>query len=99
MATLYVAEFTGISDTAGGGAQIAETTPIVEQTIAIGGASAPSATFAQTTRIIRVHADSICSISIGNAPVATTAKMRMAANQTEYFGVSSGDKIAVIANV
>ena len=48
---------------------------------------------------VRVHADAICSIKFGSAPVATTANMRLAANQTEYFQVSPGDKVSVITNV
>ena len=49
--------------------------------------------------MIRVHCDAICSISIGNSPVATTTNKRLAANQTEYFGVIPGQQIAVITNV
>lgn len=60
--------------------------------------STQSAAFAATTRFIRIHTDSICSIAYGSNPTATTANFRMAAGQTEYFGVNPGDKIAVISN-
>lgn len=50
------------------------------------------------TCLIRVHVDAICSIAFGKAPVATTAMKRLAANQTEYFSVSPGDKLSVISN-
>jgi hypothetical protein len=99
MATLYVAEFQKLGDTTAGHAQIADAVTLAEQIVAIGGASVASAAFQQTTRFIRVHTDAICSINVGPAPVATTSKMRFTAGQTEYFGVTGGDKIAVISNV
>lgn len=100
MSTLYVSEYAGLATGPGRMNQI----PLVlepakvEQTVAIGGASQPSAAFGADTIVIRVHTDAICSIVIGKAPVATLVSKRMAADQTEYFGVSPGDKIAVIAN-
>lgn len=99
MATLYIAEFSDLQKSASSGPeQVAAAPPIVEQTVAIGGASAPCAAFSGNTRMIRVHADAICSIAFGKAPVASAANMRLAADQTEYFGVNAGDKIAVITN-
>ena len=62
------------------------------------GTSAQSSAFNAATRFIRVHTDAICSILIGSNPTATTAKKRLAADQTEYFAVNSGDKIAAITN-
>ena len=103
MATLYVAEFGGAyspRDSLGGGqvSEMAPTPPANQQTIAIGGASIASAAFGATTAFIRVHTDVICSIAFGAAPVATATSMRLAADQTEYFTVSGGSKIAVISN-
>jgi hypothetical protein len=66
--------------------------------VAIGGASQQSAPFGGGTRIIRVTVDAICSVFIGQNPVATTAHPRFAANQTEYMEVNAGDQLAVIAN-
>jgi hypothetical protein len=50
-----------------------------------------------------VHTDSICSVLVDlvtNNPTATTADERLAANQTEYFGIpyNSGMQLAVISN-
>ena len=73
--------------------------PVAEQTIAITGSSTALAQFSGYTAMIRVDCDAICSISIGNSPVATTTNKRLAANQTEYFGVIPGQQIAVITNV
>jgi len=101
MAALYVAEFVSIAGSSNfqvAGAQVA---PIQEQTIAIGGSSTPcSLAFNSQTTFVRLHTDAICSIAFGTAPTATIAKMRMAANQTEYFGIAPGSnyKVAVITN-
>ena len=64
-----------------------------------------SAAFNAETRFVRVHTDGIVSYLFGTAPTAATTNARMAANQTEYFGVpkgapgaSSGYKLDVIAN-
>ena len=105
MATLYIAEFLGVAAvgtpvTLGpADAQIGGTPPQAEQTVSIGGASVPSAAFGSRTRMVRIHTDAICSIAWGQSPVATTVNMRLAANQTEFFGVTPGFKVAVIANV
>jgi hypothetical protein len=97
MATLYVSEFGSIGT--GGQAQIVSGKPLASQTVAIGASSAASTNpFVSGARIIRVHTDAICSIAIGASPTAVAAALRMGANQTEYFEVQPGDKIAVIQN-
>lgn len=98
MATLYIAELPNLGTVGIQPAEVAPLPPVTEQTVAISGASNPSAAFNAKTEMIRVHTDSVCSIVVGAAPVATTANMRMAAGQTEYFAVAGGNKIAVIAN-
>jgi hypothetical protein len=100
MATLYITEMGGLGS--GGGdeyAQVGYMPATAEQTLAIGGSSVASAAFNTGTRIVRLHTDAICSIAIGAAPVATAVKFRMAAGATEYVGVQSGHKVAVITNV
>lgn len=83
---------------------------LVNQTLAISGVSQASNAFqnapgptnggqGSVTYLIRVHSDSICSVEVGAAPVATTASKRFVAGQTEYFSVYPGHKIAVITNV
>lgn len=98
MATLYVAEFSAMATHKLSHALIAQQPPVTEQTVSIGMSSTQSSAFNSATRMIRVHTDAICSILVGADPTATSSKMRMAANQTEYFGVQAGDKIAVITN-
>lgn len=105
MATFYVAEYSspGVS-IAHGVVQIAQAPALAEQTKPISGASA-QLTLSAGTRFIRIHTDAICSFLIGNPsvpggnnPVATAANSRLAANQTEYYGVTPGSIIAVIVN-
>jgi hypothetical protein len=106
MATLYIAEFSGIAPVRGPsswpgpntGAPIAGTPPITEQTVTIGSSSTQSAAVNAKTMMVRVHTDAICSIAFGNNPTAVATNMRLAANQTEYFGVTAPMKIAVITN-
>ena len=69
--------------------------PIANNNVTIGGSHAESNAFNTNTKMIRLHTDAICSVVIGLAPVATTADARMAANQTEYYQVYPGDKLAV----
>lgn len=79
--------------------QAAKAPGITKQTVAIGGSSTQSAAFTSSTTLIRVHTDAICSIEIGGTnPTATVTSMRFAANQTEYFVVNPGAKLAVITN-
>jgi len=84
------------------GAVILNEPPEAVQSVAIGGASAPSAAFGPTTRMIRVQADINCSIMVspspGATPVADTTQHRLAAGQTEVLAVKPGDLIAVISN-
>jgi len=102
MAVLYISEYVtqpwdGVANTIPAGLEPA----LVTQTVAI-GAEAKSAAFNARTRFVRVHTDAICSVLFGANPTATTSSPRMAANQTEFFGVDpsqvSGLKLSVIAN-
>jgi hypothetical protein len=97
MASLYITEYSG---TASQQTQIAMTPAVAHQKLAI-GSETDSAAFNINTRFIRVHVDAICSILIENvetAATATTSMTRMAADQTEYFGVVPGGKLSVITN-
>lgn len=73
--------------------------PVVDQTpVAIGVGSVQSAAFNAGTRFVRLHTDAICSIAFGTDPIASANNARMNANDTEYFAVSPGHKVAVITN-
>jgi hypothetical protein len=100
MAVLYITEFdtTKIIEGAGAPGIITDEPPLAEQTVAIGAGSVQSAAFNAGTQMIRVHTDAVCSIAIGTNPTASATTRRLAANQTEYYGVMAGQKLAVIQN-
>lgn len=100
MATLYITEFEQVAaGTNGLQVQAALQLPLAEQTVAITTSTQSNALNAGT-RLVRLHADAVCSVLFGTNPTALTTSMRMAAGQTEYFMVNgkSGLKIAVITN-
>jgi len=72
--------------------------PLAEQTVTFAASVQCSNAFHASTRLVRIHPDTICSIAFGNSPTALTSHKRLAANQTEYFGVQSGYKVAAINN-
>jgi hypothetical protein len=104
MTKLYVTEYANVTlvNTPGGGAaQCGEEPALAEQVVDFSSGAAASAAFNAKTRFVRLHADSICSVKFGTAPVATTASSRMAADQTEFRGVDrSGNatKVSAITN-
>ncbi len=99
MAKLYVTEFVGADEKTNVLVPVPKTAGLTQQTpVTISGTSAQSAAFAAGTSLIRVHTDAICSIAFGDNPTATTNNLRMSADQTEYFAVVPGSKIAVISN-
>ena len=69
---------------------------LTTQQLAIGAGSVASNAFNENTTLVRIHADAPCRIEINPAPTASAASKRMAAGQTEYFGVRAGHKVAVI---
>ena len=102
MALLYVTEY---PDLPGAYAtytpQVVRDPPIVDQTpLAIGVTAVSSVAFNSRTKIVRLHCDVVCSISIGpvGSTTATAANARMAANQTEYRMVAPGCMVSVITN-
>lgn len=96
-ATLYVTEFVGAPPLPVY-YQAAKAPAVATQAVSVSGVSAQSSAFSVSTGIVRVAADVACHVVVGGTnPVATSSSMRLAAGQTEYFVVSPGDKIAVIA--
>lgn len=98
MATLYISEFGNQATIGVSLVPIASLPPVAQQTVAIGGASAASAAFNAKTHLIRLAADSVCSVLVGDAPTALATSMRLSAGLPEYFGVVPGQKVAVISN-
>lgn len=97
--TFYVTEYATAGHMAGSTVPVAVGRPITNNNITIGAGSVQSNAFNTNTRLIRVHNDATqpVFVKIGLNPTAVTATDgRMAANQTEYYQVNPGDKIAVI---
>lgn len=100
MATCYISEYYTVACVNGAALAQAPMEPAVaEQNVGISASSTQSAAFNKQTNMVRVHVDAVASVLFGANPTALTTIKRLAANQTEYFGVQAGQKIAVIANV
>lgn len=103
MAVLFITEHPYPTIHSGNLQTVAQMPPIASQTVAIAAGSAQSAAFSNTTtqktRVVCLHTDAICSVKFGSNPTATATDRRLAANSTEYFEVTPGDKVAVIVNV
>lgn len=100
MGILYITEYAGLMPSpVGGQGQIPMEPPLAEQVVTY-TTHVESSAFNAKTRLIRLHTDSICSIQIGTAPVATTSMQRFAANQTEFKGVpvNAAYKVSAVAN-
>ena len=103
MAIVHIAEFSQLLTLAGYTGQMAQTPAIAYQVLTTSASSVQSNPFNAATRSIRVHTDTVASIDIRTNPVAVVsgsagATMRMGPNQTEYFGVNPGDKLAAITD-
>lgn len=98
MAKLYVTEYVqnGVNNT------YPTATPLepgVDQVVTF-TTTTQSTAFAANTTLVRIHTDSICSISFGTNPTATTSTKRLVAGATEYFSVPPGAayKVAAVTN-
>ncbi|WP_027517870.1 hypothetical protein [Bradyrhizobium sp. WSM1417] len=101
-AKCYVREYAAVGAvTRQGGValQAAAEPPIVDQAaVDFTSGHAESAAFNSETRYIRVWCDAQASYQTGAAPVATNAMSPLTAAFPEYFGVTPGHKISVVAN-
>ncbi len=94
---LDITEYAELARDAMGAMIAAGKEPAVATTqVAIGAASAQSPAFSAATQFVRLHADAACRIEFGVNPTAAATSRRMAAGQTEYFGVVPGQRVAVI---
>lgn len=100
MATLYISEFRkGSSSIGTEHVPVLPQPAITDQTVVIGAGSLQSAAFNAATRAIMISCDAVCSILIGDNPVAAATNFRLPANVPPLeFGVQPGQKIAVITN-
>jgi hypothetical protein len=94
MPVCYVSEYPGGAPF---GSQAVPEPALAEHNLAIGAVSVQSQAFSGGTRIIRVNVDVACCIAFGPNPIAVNTAKRRCANQTEFFVVEPGHRLAVIA--
>lgn len=93
-ATLYISEFSNYQPSTLNAAFAPE---ITHQTVSVSGTSVQSTAFNAQTVLIRLYADAAMCVQIGTTnPTATATSLPLNANQTEYFIVRPGDKLAAI---
>lgn len=94
--TAYITEFAELGSDQRQRLPIGQMPPVAQQTVSTSGTSAPSSAFNASTNFIRVVVTTTCYAEVATSPTATSSKMRLIADQPEYFGVSPGSKIAFI---
>lgn len=99
MTKLYVTEYSDFAtspDSLAVGAEPAVNDQVVDYT----AGAAASAAFKSNTTMVRLNADSICSVVFGTAPTATTSNGRLAAGVDRYVSVPVGQsyKVSAITN-
>jgi hypothetical protein len=70
---------------------------VAEQSITLTGTSQQSAAFNERTAFVMVHAQEAACLAWGTNPAADTAKQRMAAGETRFYGVPPGKSFKVAA--
>lgn len=92
MTTAHISEYAAMTQQTGFGLGTGEEPALAEYDIDYSGGEAHGAAFNASTRFVRVFVDSAAKIKIGVTATAantSTGGKSMAANQTEYFGVSA----------
>lgn len=101
MATLSITEFVGVHASANNAGfpvpQAVSLPSLGTQKLTMGGTSVQSAVMKPTTTLVKLLADGDCYVTAGLSPTATANDMPLLAGTAEYFGVTPGHKIAVIA--
>jgi len=101
MAFLSVVEYVGLMSQGPGLGQVPIEPPVAKYQIVNTGASTQGPAINAKTKVVRLHADSICAVEIGANPTAVaagaTGSGRFAANQTEYRGIPAGSALIIAA--
>lgn len=98
MATFQIAEFTQQGrDTSSNLIPVVSLPAVLVQSVTLGAGSVQSAALGGNTSVVRLTTDGPCCIAAGPNPTATTDSLRLPAGAVEYFAVTPGHKIAVIA--
>jgi hypothetical protein len=98
MATLWIAEFSGVAAVGSSVTQAPIVPPVAQQAVTF-TTSVASAEFSANTQLVRIVADAACHIVFGGGtPSATTGSaIRLAAGAAEFFAIPGrGLKVAAI---
>ena len=103
MTKLYVSEYAYMPQQTGVLYQLGAEPAVATQVVDYGAGHAESNAFNAKTKFVRLHTDAICSFKFSTAgTAAATTDARMAANQTEFFGVDQASgtalKVSAITN-
>ena len=98
MSKLYISEFSAqATGSYNQVLQLPQLPPTAGQVVTFTTSTQSSALNAATT-FVRVVADADCHLEVGGNPTATTSSVvKLTAGSAEYFGVTPGHKIAVVA--
>lgn len=97
MTTLSITEYANLARSGDGPFVLTGQEPAVaEQEINITGSTQSSAPFNARTRFIMVHAAAVCALAFGDTPSAVAGRHRLGAGETRFYGVSPGQRVAVI---
>lgn len=101
MAFLYITEYARQALDYRGHVAAGEEPAITVQKIVIAAGSTSSAAFNAKTRFVELHTDAtVCHVRFGASPqTAVITDKRMAADQTQFFGVKPGHIVANLAGV
>jgi hypothetical protein len=96
---LFLTEYRDAARDTGSNFIAAGLEPAVNDTsVTASGTTAQSAAFNAQTSFVMVHAQEAVCLAWGTNPTATTAKQRMAAGETRFYGIPAGQgfKVAYI---
>lgn len=97
---LTITEYQDMAETPQGATPVPLEPPLVSTSVLIAGTSSTPHILNARTRLVRLATSEACHVRFGaGAPVAVTSDGRMAADQTEFRGVTplSALRVAVIA--
>lgn len=96
MANAYITEYAGLARDVFNYHVAAGTEPAVDEQKVTFTTTTASSAFNEQTRFVMIHVDAIAHLAFGDDPTATTGAHRMAANETRFYGVNPGQKVAFV---
>lgn len=96
---LNITEYTSLATDGRGNTVMAGVEPSrVTQNVDISIVPAQSAAFDGVTRFVRINTTDDVRIAFGEDPTADATSTRLGAGATEFFGVTGGHKLSVLAD-